>query len=118
MKTKTFYEILGVKSSSSVEDIKIAYRKLAKKYHPDCSKTQKSAVRFREIQEAYEILADPIKKRDYDALIKVKENDYATKTRSEDNHMSWMFNLDENNASDVHYKIIVKREFSIYIEID
>jgi len=65
--TKDYYEILGVKRDSSQEDIKKAYRKLARKYHPDLNPGDKSAEqKFKEINEAYEVLGDPKKKTEYD----------------------------------------------------
>lgn len=61
-----YYKILGVQKDSSQEDIKKAYRKLAKKYHPDISKEKEADKKFKEITNAYEILSDPQKKQRYD----------------------------------------------------
>lgn len=64
---KDYYNILGVSKSSSPEEIKTAYRKLAMKYHPDKNPDDKEAEKkFKEINEAYEILKDPKKKQMYD----------------------------------------------------
>lgn len=64
---KDYYEILGLKKGSSVEEVKKAYRKLARKYHPDLNPGDKSAEdRFKEINEAYAVLGDPKKKKEYD----------------------------------------------------
>jgi len=66
-RTKDYYKILGVGRSASEKDIKAAYRKLARKYHPDVNPGDKSAEdRFKEIGEAYEVLSDPEKRRRYD----------------------------------------------------
>ncbi|MDR1730989.1 MAG: DnaJ domain-containing protein [Synergistaceae bacterium] len=65
---KDYYEILGVPRTASQEDIRKAYRKLAKKYHPDVSKEKNADVRYREINEAYEVLKDPDKRVKYDTL--------------------------------------------------
>ena len=62
------YKALGVDKKASDEEIKKAYRKLARKYHPDTKPDDASAEeRFKEIQEAYSILSDPEKRREYDA---------------------------------------------------
>ena len=63
---KDYYRVLEIKKDASEKDIKIAYRKLAKKYHPDLNKTDPRAKeKFIEIKEAYEILIDPVKRRIY-----------------------------------------------------
>ena len=68
MATKDYYKILGVSKSANAEDIKKAYRKLARKYHPDVNPGNKTAeARFKEINEAYEVLSDPEKRRKYDS---------------------------------------------------
>lgn len=65
--TKDYYEVLGVKRDASPEDIKKAYRKLARKYHPDLNPGDKVAEqKFKEINEAYEVLGDPKKRSEYD----------------------------------------------------
>lgn len=63
---RDYYEILGVNKSSSAEEIKSAYRKLARKHHPDIDKTAGAAERFKEIGEAYQVLSNPQKKGAYD----------------------------------------------------
>jgi molecular chaperone DnaJ len=64
---KDYYEILGLKKGASVDEIKKAYRKLARKYHPDLNPGDKSAEeKFKEINEAYAVLGDPKKKQEYD----------------------------------------------------
>nr|WP_321501580.1 DnaJ C-terminal domain-containing protein [uncultured Dethiosulfovibrio sp.] len=65
---KDYYEILGVSRGVSESEIKKAYRKLAKKYHPDINKTPEGETRYREINEAYEVLRDPEKRKLYDEL--------------------------------------------------
>ena len=65
---KDYYEILGVSRTATAEEIRKAYRKLAKKYHPDVSKEKDADVRYREINEAYEVLKDPDKRGRYDTL--------------------------------------------------
>jgi curved DNA-binding protein len=68
MEFKDYYDIMGVARGSSQEEIKRAYRKLARKYHPDVSKEPDAERRFKEVGEAYEVLSDPEKRRAYDAL--------------------------------------------------
>ncbi|MBI2849923.1 MAG: DnaJ domain-containing protein [Chloroflexi bacterium] len=67
MAGKDYYKILGVKRDASEQDIKQAYRKLARKHHPDVNPGDKSAeTRFKEINEAYEVLSDKEKRKKYD----------------------------------------------------
>ena len=68
MEYKDYYEILGVKRDSSDAEIKSAYRKLARKYHPDVNKTKEAEGKFKDINEAYEVLSDKVKRQRYDSL--------------------------------------------------
>lgn len=63
---KDYYEILGVSKTASQDEIKSAFRKLAKKYHPDVSKEENAAEKFKECQEAYAVLSDENKRKQYD----------------------------------------------------
>lgn len=65
---KDYYKILGVKKEATPAEIKRAYRTLARKYHPDVSKAPDAAKRFKEVNEANEVLSDPDKRKRYDQL--------------------------------------------------
>ena len=68
MKYKDYYATLGVERGASEEDIKKAYRKLARKYHPDVSKEKDAEEKFKEVGEAYEVLKDAEKRAAYDQM--------------------------------------------------
>lgn len=68
MQFKDYYKIMGLQPSASTDEIKRAYRTLARKYHPDVSKESNAEERFKEVGEAYEVLKDPEKRKAYDQL--------------------------------------------------
>lgn len=69
---KDYYKIMGVSKDASEQDIKTAYRRLARKYHPDISKEPQAEERFKEMGEAYEVLKDPTKRTEYDQYLQYK----------------------------------------------
>lgn len=69
MKYKNYYEILGVNRRSSKEEIKLSFRQLAKKYHPDTNKTKEAEEMFKDINEAYDTLTNIEKRRKYDRQV-------------------------------------------------
>src|ERR1700752_648263 len=68
MEFRDYYKILGVQRTATADDIKKSYRRLARKFHPDVSKEKDAEARFKEVQEAYEVLKDPEKRAAYDQL--------------------------------------------------
>ncbi len=68
MQFKDYYDTLGLTRSAGAEEVKRAYRKLARKYHPDVSKEKNAEAKFKDVQEAYEVLKDPEKRAAYDQL--------------------------------------------------
>ena len=69
--SKDYYDILGVSKSASEDDIKRAYRKLARKYHPDLNKDnpKEAEEKFKEVNEAYHVLSDADKRAQYDQML-------------------------------------------------
>ncbi len=65
-KKRDYYEVLGVSKTASLQEIKTAYRRLAKKYHPDVSSEANAQEKFKEVSQAYQILSDPEKRQKYD----------------------------------------------------
>jgi curved DNA-binding protein len=68
MQFRDYYEVLGVPRDATAEDIKKAFRKLARKYHPDVSKEKDAEARMKDVNEAYAVLSDPEKRAAYDQL--------------------------------------------------
>ena len=83
---RDYYEVLGVDKSADQDTIKKAYRTLAKKYHPDINKSEEAVEKFKEVQEAYEILSDENKKYNNNFAISCYPlyilNDFVTRNTS------------------------------------
>ena len=70
MAKRDYYEVLGVSRDASTEEIKKAYRKLARKYHPDVNRDDKDAEKkFKEVKEAYDVLSDPQRRANMISLV-------------------------------------------------
>lgn len=72
-RTENYYEILGVSRNATQEEIKVAFRRLAREYHPDVNPSPYAEERFKKINEAYNVLKDPSKRREYDNLLDLQE---------------------------------------------
>ena len=92
-----YYEILGLPQSATRIDIKTSFRQLAKKYHPDSSKSPETAEIFIRVSEAYQILSDPHKRSEYDKLLQAQDS---FSTRDADGSFNDSRNRHEQWASD------------------
>src|SRR5512145_91516 len=68
VKFRDYYEILGIQRGAGQDEVQRAYRKLARKFHPDVNKAKDAEEKFKELSEAYEVLKDPEKRKMYDQL--------------------------------------------------
>ncbi|EOF8228639.1 DnaJ domain-containing protein, partial [Yersinia enterocolitica] len=68
MEFKDYYAVMGVEPTASLKEIKTAYRRLARKYHPDVSSEADAESKFKEVAEAYEVLKDTERRAEYDQL--------------------------------------------------
>jgi len=95
MEFKDYYKILGVEADADLKTIKTAYRKLARKYHPDVSEDKGSEDKFKEVAEAYAALKDPEKRAEYDELRK-----YGQHGQRFDPPPGWQASQTDMNGSD------------------
>ncbi len=96
MDYKDYYKVMGVNRDASAKDIKLAYRRLARKYHPDLSKESRAEEKFKEVGEAYEVLKDPEKRKVYDQY----GQDWERAQQSQRSHASSQgFSPDDSNTN-------------------
>ena len=97
----THYEILGIRKTASTDEIKTAYKKLVKKYHPDVYPGDKTYAekKTKEINEAYDVLSNPDKKREYDEAINPPQTTYTTT-----NYNGYTYNQDSSYYNRRIYK--------------
>jgi curved DNA-binding protein len=79
---KEYYKVMGVASTATDKEIKHAYRRLARKYHPDISKETNAEEHFKEVGEAYEVLKDPEKRKVYDQYLRDRERPHQARSSS------------------------------------
>ncbi|MBQ1447708.1 MAG: DnaJ domain-containing protein, partial [Erysipelotrichaceae bacterium] len=89
---RDYYEILGIDRNATEDQIKKAYRTLAKKYHPDVNKAPDAEEKFKEVNEAYSILSDPQKKATYDQYGKDGLNNAGYNTNFSNDDLNDIFN--------------------------
>lgn len=89
---KDYYKILGLEEGAGFEQIKKAYRRLAKKYHPDSTHPHRSEARFIEVNEAYEFLSDSGRRASYRARPKISQEEV---NRREDVYQQWVYQQQE-----------------------
>ncbi|KTD22547.1 DnaJ C-terminal domain-containing protein [Legionella londiniensis] len=87
MNTKDYYKIMGISRDATDTEIKTAYRKLARKYHPDISQEPNAEEKFKELGEAYEVLKDPKKRKAYDQYI--RDWDFSRKANYSSERADW-----------------------------
>jgi len=110
---KNYYQILGINRKSSKSEIKSAFRKLAKKYHPDINKSNESTAKFIDIYEAYEILSNDEKRKIFDELFFEKEQLIKVDKNYSDAQRNYDFNRSKAKSNAEYYS---KKHFKDFIQ--
>lgn len=98
---KNYYEILGVSADCTFSEIKSAYRRLARKYHPDVNKSPESVQKFKDITEAYDTLSDSVKRKKYNTLNGFyKSNDSNADNKQSQNYSSSSYRYSKNSSAE------------------
>lgn len=108
---KNHYETLGVSQNASIDEIKKAYRKLVRKYHPDINKSKDAEEKTKELNIAYEILSDSIKRAKYDEALKSifeKQNHANQNTNAKSNQRNYYEN--KSNANNANFSDSTKSD--------
>jgi hypothetical protein len=98
-----YYQILGLSPGATDDEIKVAYRRLVKLYHPDTNKDQEAPTRFREIHASYAILSDPVKRSEYDKKNHKKLSDRSTTAKIPDHRFAFP-HLSDTASAIIHLK--------------
>ncbi len=112
MEYKDYYKILGVSRNATEKEIKKAYRKLARQYHPDANPNDPTAEeKFKEINEAYEVLSDPEKRKKYDQFGAQWKNFTNAGGRPEDFWRQWQHSAGAGSPGGANYRTVSPEEF-------
>ncbi len=112
MEYKDYYKILGVPRNATEKEIKKAYRKLARQYHPDANPNDPTAEeKFKEINEAYEVLSDPEKRKKYDQFGAQWKNFTSAGGRPEDFWRQWQAGAGAGSPGGASYRTVSPEEF-------
>ncbi len=98
MEYKDYYNVMGLKQDASPSEVKVAYRRLARKYHPDLNKDPKAEEKFKELGEAYDVLKDPEKRKTYDQYARDWELNQQAKASPRSHAHAW-----DGGGSDYQY---------------
>jgi curved DNA-binding protein len=101
MSKRDYYDILGVGRVAGQDEIRSAYRKLARKFHPDVNKAKDAADRFKEVQEAYDVLSDAEKRRQYDQFGHVPPSNASAASRPGGPRYAWAGGTEEPDLEDL-----------------
>ena len=100
MEHKTYYDVMGLAPTASEKEIKMSYRRLARKYHPDLNNEANAEEQFKALGEAYEVLKDPEKRKAYDQALHDAQYSRSHHTRGNQNGHEWHGGMDDATSRD------------------